>query len=82
MKANPDDVFKQRNGLPRLREFADIIEKTKKILMDRTGYELQAAARRNLPEKSRADNLRLIRAAVGKKINTASDTGFDIVPKE
>jgi hypothetical protein len=87
IKANPGDVIQQRDGQPKLPEYAGILEGAQKILKEKTGYSLKARPEtlQDIRGPSAKLNRRqidgIIQKAVGKKINKETDTGFDIDPK-
>jgi hypothetical protein len=83
VKTNPDDLFKPQKQQPKKETFADLLAATRKVLENRTGYELKARPEGLAPGVSFTDGATIIDKAVdAKKINDGTDTGFDIVPRK
>jgi hypothetical protein len=83
VETNPDDLFKPQKQQPKKEAFADLLAATRKVLENRTGYELKARPEGLAPGVSFVDGASLIDKAVdAKKINDGTDTGFDIVPRK
>jgi hypothetical protein len=84
LKANPNDVFKPVAQQPKKNEeLAKLLEVTKKILMDKTGYEIKARPDGLKPGIDFIEGQKIIKDAYErKKIGSELDTGYDIVPRK
>jgi hypothetical protein len=82
IKPNTNDVFKPVAKQPREAEFPKLLAVTRKILMDKTGYMIQARPAGLKPGIGFIEGNKVInKAREAKKIGSELDTGYDIVPR-
>jgi hypothetical protein len=85
--ANADDVIKPQEGFPDVKDYAKLLAGVRKILKDRTGYDLVSRPvgleGLHFPTDQAAEEKieKIVKAAVAAgEINDDLDRGFDINP--